>query len=235
MNIVTWNMQGANADTENKWNTQVANMLNSIAKPEFICLQECGGIPPSAVPIGESEPVEDPYKREPTRAVYYAWHGTESRPGCGVAYHQWDGGRVNTAVVIRNLVQPMPPMRLVWGGQREWRPAVGVEVEGRWIFSFHAISPGGADAAVVTAAVAAAAASVAPKPWLIGGDFNREPDPGFAVPAGSSIREPDGSTYKVGDPKKKYDYCVSTEAPGGPGQVLDLVVFSDHFPVLFQF
>ena len=47
MNIATWNMQGSNASTENKWNTQVKNAIAQLGLDVF-CLQECGLVPLSA-------------------------------------------------------------------------------------------------------------------------------------------------------------------------------------------
>lgn len=230
MNLVTWNMQGSNASTEDKWNTQVATILNANSKPDFICLQESGGVPDSAVERG-SKRVRDPRTGADTMIRYYEWRGTATRPGCCVVFHEWDaaGGRVNSAVVIRGIRWP-EQMELVWGGAHDWRPALGIELEGKWTFSYHAISKGGPDAPTV---VAAAAGLANPSPWVIAGDFNREPP--FTVPGGSAIREPGGNTYSVKSPTKKYDYCVSTVAPKGQGDVLTSVLFSDHYPVLFQF
>lgn len=231
MNIVTWNMQGSNASTENKWNTQVATILTSNAKPDFICLQESGPVPPSAVER-ESKRVTDP---SGNAVVFYCyeWKGTESRPSCGIVFYEWDSKsrRVNPAIVFRHPSCPSQ-MEMVWGGVADWRPALGAEFNGRWIYSFHAISPRGPDAASV---VAAAAANAKQRPWLVAGDFNREPKPGFEVPPGSAIREPDANTFSVKKPESKYDYCVSTAAPKGKGDVMKSVLFSDHYPVLFQF
>ena len=233
MNIVTWNMQGGNAATEVKWQTGVANLMANLnPRPDFALIQEAGAVPDSAEPI-ETQEFIDP-TGELTDVEYYSWGGTHSRPGYAIAFHNWDtgGNRVNTAVVSRTFVPPPAPLALIWGAVGpEWRPALGMQVGGGWFFSFHAISPGGADAPGVVAAVPGTAHGA----WLIAGDFNREPNPPFPVPAGSAIREPAAPTYSVKNPVRRYDYCVSNVAPRGPGQVIGNIVLSDHFPVFFQF
>lgn len=230
MNIVTWNMQGGNASTEVKWQTGVGNMLTNLnPRPDFVCVQEAGVPPASAEHLGAVE-VALPGGGGFTQVDYYAWGGTRSRPAHSIAFHHWDelGNRVNTAIVSNTFVPPMPPISLLWGPGPVWRPAVAWNVGGGWVFSFHAISPGGPDAAGTVGAIPGLVGGAA---WVIGGDFNREPN-SFAIPGGSVFCPPGGNTYSVTNPTRRLDYCVSSVAAQGPGTVLSLIM-SDHYPVAF--
>src|SRR5262249_14940349 len=155
-------------------------------RPDFICLQECGGAPPSgsllfSVPAGAATPVS-----------VYQWGGTASRPLAWIAFYPWDaaGNRVNLAVLTRT--QPAPAdVVLAWPvAGPVWRPILGLRTAAVVVFCCHAISPGGADAPGLLAAAQVAAAGV---PWVVAGDFNREPN-GFA-PAGNVVCPPNGPTF----------------------------------------
>src|SRR5262249_49689686 len=97
------------------------------------------------------------------------------------------------------------------------------------VFCCHAISPGGADAPGLLAAAQVAAAGV---PWVVAGDFNREPN-GFA-PAGNVVCPPNGPTFSTTNPTSRYDYAIHGGGAVVTGVRLSLVM-SDHMPVAFMF
>lgn len=235
MNIVTWNMQGSNASTENKWNTGVMNILTSVPDTPIMCLQECGAVPLSAIPVITvyfhlGNGVVD-------RVDIYSWGGTSTRPGYYIFFHNWDnnGNRVNTAIVsktlpadfLKDIVLMSPSTGPVW------RPALGVNFQGTWVFSFHAISPGGPDGPGLLTDVSQFC-NQNNSSWLVGADWNREPHQQVA-PAGSVICPPNANTYSVSFPHAEYDYCVTSGANSVTGTVIDSVLLSDHFPVAFAF
>jgi cytolethal distending toxin subunit B len=227
MRITTWNMQGSSASTEVKWQTGVAPLLQSA---DVVCLQESGGVPGSAVHLNDVS-FKDPAGNMEVVSLY-AWGGTESRPRYGIAFHHWDvgGNRVNEAIVAP--IGAGGACTLIWPAYLPvWRPALGLNVNGGWILSFHAISGGGADAANMVAAIAS---SLAGSAWCAGADFNREPG-SFAVPAGCVVCPPNTFTYSVMNPRARYDYFVrSGGGPAQTGTVLGLNL-SDHYPAAFAF
>ncbi|HEX8674730.1 MAG TPA: endonuclease/exonuclease/phosphatase family protein [Longimicrobium sp.] len=230
MNITTWNMQGSSARTEAKWRTGVHTLLQSAERwrPNVICLQECGSAPPSGrllfhVPFFSPAGVA-------TTVDVLAWGGSPTRPAAWVAFHQWDiaGHRVNLAVVTRQGVPAAGDVVLQWpAGVTTRRPVLGLRTGGVWVFSCHAMSPGGADAPGLLAAARGAAGAT---PWVVAGDFNRQPD-GFA-PMGSVVCPPNGPTYPTAWPVSSYDYVVRSGAISATGVRLSLLM-SDHMPVAF--
>lgn len=234
MNVITWNMQGSNATTENKWNTGVMNIMNSIKPTPIVCLQECGGVPASADPI---DVINFPLTTGETDRVYvYRWGGTRSRPGYYILFHDWDvnGNRVNSAIVTNVLPTSLNDITLLSPSTGPvWRPALGVNFQGTWVFSFHAISPGGPDAAGMLAQVAQFCGT-SNSPWLVAGDWNRQPS-ALTLPANSVICPPNGNTYSILFPNAQYDYCVCSGANSVTGTVLNTLIMSDHFPVGYPF
>lgn len=229
MNIITWNMQGSSATTENKWNTGVKPLLGSMEPTPVLCLQECGGVPESAMLIQTLTFAVDVGVTD--TVTVYAWGGTSSRPAYFIFFHCWDteGNRVNTAVVTNSLPLDLSTSvaLILPKGSKVWRPALGVCCDDTWVFSFHAISPGGPDGADLLTAVSDNYAT-----WIVGADWNRQPDT-LAVPGGSVLCPPANNTYSVKDAIVKYDYCVRSGDFGGTGTVITAVVLSDHYPVSF--
>lgn len=231
MNVITYNMQGACHSTENKWNFGVMGLLRSMRPTPVVCLQECGGVPDSAVQIDSINfTLPD---GTPDTVQVYMWGGTDYRLGYFIFYHNWDvaGNRVNTAIVTDT-----PPENFLTSvallspaGGAVWRPALGVQFTDTWVFSFHAISPGGADGPGLLTAVATNYPT-----WIVGADWNQEPD-GLVTPAGSVICRPNEDTYAVLNPRYKYDYCVRNGADAVLGRVENAIIVSDHFPVQFAF
>jgi cytolethal distending toxin subunit B len=232
MNVATWNMQGASHGTEDKWNKGVQALLNMSGslRPDAICLQEAGTVPASAKQEATSE-----FRGPGGRPVYvyiYSWGGTD-RTARRLVYYWWDegGNRCNLGVITRELV-PFNSLEvgLNWAqAGPEWRPAVGLRAgTSPWVFSVHAISPGGADAPGLVNAVQSYARG---RPWAVGGDFNREPNT-FAVP-NATVRPPNEPTYSVTNPVSRYDYLVQSGANNDPGTVVKQLVMSDHYPAAF--
>jgi cytolethal distending toxin subunit B len=243
VNITTWNLQGGSASSEAKWLTGVHNIFQgSVVPPDVVCLQEAGGIPGSAVRThtatrGPFGPFVDPNGHRETVTVW-EWGGTSRRGGQRtIIHHNWDTGanRVNTAIVTGTALAWPFNIQLVWSGRRPtWRPALGVEVQGRWIFSFHAIARGGPDAFGVLSRVAA---MIPPGvPWFVGGDFNREPVT-LVVPANSVVCPPDQPTHSAVRPPatSRKDYFVCSGNHPETGSVDTMLVLSDHLMVDFSF
>jgi cytolethal distending toxin subunit B len=234
MNIITWNMQGSNASTENKWNTGVANILNSIKPTPVVCLQECGGVPASAQPLNV---ITFPLATGGNDFVYiFAWGGTRSRPGYYIIFHNWDvnGNRVNSAIVTNALPANTNDFMLISPTVGPtWRPALGININGTWVFSFHAISPGGVDGPGLLNQVAQFCANTNSN-WLVAGDWNNPPN-ALNIPGGSVICPPNGNTFSVIYPNAQYDYCVCSGTNAVTGTVLQPVIMSDHYPVAYGF
>lgn len=214
MKLVTWNMQGSSASTENKWNTGVYNLMTQLSA-DVVCLQECGAVPLSANLVAQ----------DPSGWQMYTWGTTRTRKY--ILFFPWDthGNRCNLALV--SPYQPQTPLTLLPLNPPQWRPVLGAAINGIWCFSLHAISPGGPDAASLIAAVAAAAGGGAN--WIVAGDYNRAPGT-LVVP--QTINPPNGVTHPSSN--SQYDYAVGTNTTAVTGQVVNTLVLSDHYPVFYQ-
>jgi len=241
MNITTWNMQGSNATSENKWQRGVVNLFSTqdVWRPDALCLQECGPLPASVrMPAILTVNFRSPIPNAPNEAVsLYSFGGTEDRPLGYLAINEWDvaGNRVNTVVIVRlNKRLPDPPTQddlfLTWARQgAQYRPAVGVRYAGIVFYSFHAISPGGADASGIIAAIAESHAN---ERWYIGADWNRETI--NVLPQGTLICPSNAPTYPATAPRSSYDYVIYNGRQPTRGVTLSLLM-SDHLPVAYIF
>jgi cytolethal distending toxin subunit B len=227
-------MQGSSAATEAKWQSAVANAFGN-GGADVVCLQECGGVPPSAVlqfgfgglPFVGTQPAAGAGTLHGFNIGYYLWGTARTRKH--IFWMETDAAahRVNLAVVTRtaptHLLSAAPGMV---GG----RPAIGMRVNpggGVWdMYSLHAWSGGGNDAAsLLTNVFAGAAGSVAAL-----GDYNREP-PNLVVPAGTVKCPP--VQYTRPSSQRSYDYMVKNVAGSVKGTVL-AVPLSDHCMVYFD-
>ncbi len=216
MSVVNWNMQGSSHQLENKWNEGVALMMGPSGRLADVCLlQECGGVPASAklevhnfgVPLLD----------------LYQWNRY------WIAFYPADpaGNRCNMALVSKE--RPSTGYVTLPAGAPTWRPAIGVQLARAAFGSIHAISPGGPDAPGLLSAIAATIKA----PWVVGGDFNREPATlqgvGPWVPC-----VPNAPTYPSTHPRVALDY-VALPQGSAPcvGEVLGLLM-SDHYPVYWS-
>lgn len=213
MNLFTWNMQGSNASTEQKWYTGILNMMTQLQAP-IACLQECGPLPPSASLYAAALDGNANFH-------CYLWNNKF------ISFYWWDvaGNRVNLAIVTNAV--PTAWLCRVPAAAPVWRPVIGVQIGGVWYNCLHAISPGGADAPALLAAAAAAAGAAT---WFTAGDFNRAPLP--ALPTGN-VCVPNGPTYPTAKPVSSYDHAY-TSAAATVGQRADGMITSDHIPVFYD-
>lgn len=233
MNVVTWNMQGGSASTEQKWQTGVLNMFKSDLELHAMCLQEAGS------PPGDAKLLFDVQIAKPgggfATVHVFAWGGSTSRPFGFILFHNWDTGghRVNTAIVIKGNTPPTEvDVRMCWpAAGATHRPALGVVLDNGYLFSFHAISPGGPDGAAILTAVATVARR---SPWYVGADWNRTPDK-LVVPPGSVHCLANGPTHPSSKPTEMYDYFVRSGDTATEGNVVKSLLLSDHLPVGYRF
>ncbi|HFV9915907.1 TPA: cytolethal distending toxin subunit B family protein [Salmonella enterica subsp. diarizonae serovar 61:l,v:z35] len=176
--VVTWNMQGANSGTENKWQSSVRQLISSrVGGADILLLQEAGQVPVSAeltsriiVSQVPGVPVEE-----------FIWSlGTRSRPQQVFLYFsRVDTGanRVNLAIVSRQradevlVVAPPTPVS---------RPILGIRIGQDAFFNTHALASRGSDSASIIASVNQflfqQATPLRDVNWMIAGDFNRSPE-----------------------------------------------------------
>jgi len=222
MNLATWNMQGASYSTENKWDTGVMNFFSTGA--EMCCLQECGGVPASAILVDNNFGGVDDLQ-------YYTW-GTE-RTNKHILFYPSDpnGKRCNLAIVAINNLPPVGGEIVYPSVGPVWRPALGYQIDvNNFIFSMHCISPNGADANGLLNEIDIVTAGPG-NLWVAAGDFNREPGTMAASPF--NICPPNNYTYSVNNPNKMIDYGVKNWGPNILGTVQGLIM-SDHYPVFFE-
>ncbi len=175
--IATWNLQGASALTENKWNVNVRQLISGEGAVDILAIQEAGSPPESAVDTGR---IFNITAGIPIRE--YRWNlGSNSRPqNVFIYFAPIDalGGRVNLALVSQRqadevIVIPSPTTAS--------RPIIGIRIGTDAFFTAHALSGRGIDApAIVENVYNFFRDSVSPElqatNWIIAGDFNRSPD-----------------------------------------------------------
>ncbi|PFH07828.1 cytolethal distending toxin subunit B [Collimonas sp. PA-H2] len=252
----TWNLQGASAATESKWNVNIRQMVSGDGEVDVLAIQEAGAVPSTAVLTNRVIP-SPPGTTIPIRE--YEWNlGTRGRPNIRYIYfaeNDLGAHRVNTAVVTRRradnivaLANPSQPQ----GG----RPLLGIgfnrtPVGGRdYFFTLHAFATGGGDAAPSINAIHNHFTQQDPRDqWLVMGDYNVDPDilttrinryP-LVVPDITIVRQP-SATHAGGH---NLDYAVAGQnlSAGSLATLLAAVMFvaqlhgqlaSDHTPVRFS-
>lgn len=217
--FTTWNMQGSNATTENKWNTGVAPLSNV---SNVVCLQECGGVPASAKLLEENI-------FGVTGFNLYSW-GTD-RANKYILHYKWDikGNRVNLAIVTK--FKPLQVSILLPDRGAQHRPTIGIFDSQYWYYTIHAISPGGADAPGIIQSVISFTKGAG---WYIAGDYNREPN--TLNCDGYKICPVDGNTYSTltPNPTTKIDYSTTNNTLYNiKGYVNRTLILSDHYAVSF--
>ena len=240
MIVVTWNMQGATSQGENKWRADVKRLFN--AGVNVACLQECGSPPPGAAVIDPpawlgGEPPDG------VDARYLFWNsGTETRPFIIYIFwlHSDQGGNRNNLAIASVGVQPI---NLLYAapGIAGGRPAIGAgfarggDVTEN-ICTLHAFSGNGNDGPGLLANINAIAEA-----WFTAGDYNCAPTT-WGVPSSQSPHVyPAGTNYCPHDNVATYpssgadlDYAFRNPGPTVIGKVNTNFVASDHFPVFYQ-
>ena len=148
--VVTWNMQGASAAVESKWNTSVRMLLNGdSASAAILALQEAGDVPRSAQITQRAFP-----QAGGLPMAEYRWNlGSTTRPNNYFIYFsRVDQGtnRVNLAIVSRVEADEVIVLP---ASVRFGRPVIGIRIGNDFFFSFHALANGGTDGGVMVAAV----------------------------------------------------------------------------------
>jgi cytolethal distending toxin subunit B len=224
---VSWNMQGGNASTEDKWNTGVLPLLRggTMAGPaaNVVALQEAGQRPASAQIMMTATTPGGAYQE-------YSWQGGSSRATPYFIYFmQTDPGanRVNLAIVSdqrADEVIVLPPPR---AGSRA---ILGIRLGSEVYFTTHALSGGGTD---VPRIVQAAHNSITERnlgyQYLLLGDFNREP-PTWDLPAGTERVDTGQMTHTSGH---NLDYATSNLIGFAIlfNAIRIALIMSDHYPV----
>ena len=247
MQLITWNMQGATDSAKlSKW-PLVRKLVRDFGA--VVCLQECGAIPDTA------KDLKLPWGIAHVRTVLYPSQRDASRARekpIFITHYAWDAAGNRTNLAIATPVQPSSVKALPEISNTIWRPALGVEIgatrRATWYFCIHAISPGGKDAIDLLRTVPESTTLFNPKtgsktlqPWVVAGDFNREPDSLKSQMASKkiagSICRANGNTHnaKQQPPSKMLDYAITSRPNSHVGEVQrNMADTSDHFPVLFN-
>ncbi|HFL5521126.1 TPA: cytolethal distending toxin subunit B family protein [Salmonella bongori] len=172
--VMTWNLQGASAATESKWNVNVRRLVSGSDGADILMVQEAGVIPLSAVPTGRhiqpfgvGIPIEEytwnlgSSRREDIRYIYY------SRIDVGAR-------RVNLAIVSRQRADNVYVLRPVTVASR---PIIGIGLGNDVFLTTHALASGGPDAAAIVRATYDYFNQFSTRhfSWFLAGDFNRAP------------------------------------------------------------
>jgi Endonuclease/Exonuclease/phosphatase family len=252
-NVGTWNMQGSNASTENKWQTGVANIMQSQTL-DVLALQEAGAVPGSA--SNPQSPANFRRTGWPAPLVdgipvtQYNWLGTATRPAYYIYYAQTDpnGNRVNIAIVTRRPADEVFSFTPS-GAQRS---VIGVRFGNCVYFTVHARS-GPRDGSVkndgpsIVSGIEAAIDTAFPNAvWAALGDWNRQPgnlrsSPGFplgrgeSIPDLSNVASTSTATFPSTNPSQDYDYLVAS--PGFVAQLIFVLALflSDHAVKIYRF
>lgn len=222
--IITWNMQGATTTDDNIWRSVILPYMNQGYGQRVLCLQECGGLPSSST------------RGRPLYGPDFIWARYE---GFIICHFSWrdPNGRVNQALVLpRRPVTSRILMPL--GGHR---PAVGIHIDGIWIFCIHAASGSGYDVRRLLAGVQHEMAQLqGPNQHYrvcVAGDFNRDFNQTMQLlPNNYHVGPPNLPTFSTRDPnpQRYYDYLVLR----APQPIMGIVdtgnMESDHFPVEYH-
>lgn len=240
MNVVTWNMRGLSAG-RSRWHTGVRSLFQGGAS--VVCLQECGVPPSDAIPAAPppwGTSVEEPGARyllwsigspaAPLHVLIF-WLGTDQ-----------DGRRVDLAVAT--LFAPVAthcpestraPSHLlcVPNPAEGGRPAIGLRLPYNGacldIYSLHALAPDGPDGPKLLTSIHATDASA---PWFAAGDFNRGPDDWSGLPVDMAHCPHNGDVLNPGGHTRS-SYAFISPAPGVQGGVLNCLMESGHYPIVY--
>ncbi|MEW5250233.1 ricin-type beta-trefoil lectin domain protein [Microbulbifer sp. 2201CG32-9] len=260
--FATFNMQGANSDTDSTWQVDVRAILSGTreylgAPRDLVALQEAGAVPASAGNALRSwEAAAAPgaivseYLWTVNRQSYYIYHlpvfGDHDTPS--------DGRRTNLAIVSRYRASAVSILPATQGTSREsFGITINTGAQGSTpttVYTVHAGSYGrtrnnNADTVLAQIATANSTSS-----WLALGDFNRDlqnheypdtngnplPDLTPTLPAGSHLYRSFQPThiFPTNDTRPgELDFAVSSDFIAGFGG-RNLSVYSDHAAVGFE-
>jgi cytolethal distending toxin subunit B len=237
MRLLTWNMEGSSAATETKWQTGVANFLTD---SDVICLQECGGVPPSAdlqFGFGQIKFLG----KQPTMAsklygysVSYWWwgggttyHGEKPRHPRHILFLQTDTGNNKVNLAIVSKIRPVKFLSAA-PAFTDSRPAIGMRIIAngvqRDIFTVHGLSGHGNDDKKLLENIKGAATA----PWFALGDYNRDYWL-LTVPNTAGISYPRTPTRRKSN--RILDYMVGSVKVAAEAKALEA---SDHNAVQFN-
>ena len=229
-NPVTYNMQGASADTTPKWSSDIPNLLNH----DVIALQEAGPLPPLD-PNGVFSYQDRRSVNGMTVYHYLRNFGTRSRPNFRHVYFMQtdpNGNRVNLAMVTQNPADQIWFLGPAFNGSRA---SFGVQLGNTVFYTMHGLSGGGNDVPNMVNRIAdgSQANGLA---YAILGDFNRDPSTliGGPLRAGAHIYRSGQATQQSAG---ELDYMIASRDMGALGLLYQghrLGGFSsDHYPVEF--
>ncbi|MEV0381223.1 RICIN domain-containing protein [Nonomuraea sp. NPDC050643] len=189
----------------------------------------------------------------------YGYGGTDSRPQGFLYWLHTDTdvtrppNRVNLAIATRSRASAV---YVVESPIATGRPALGATIDGVVYFTVHGFSPGGNDMAGLVDRIRTRMATAGPNgtalPWVVMGDFNREPGqlrtaldqraPGqFRVNGPPQVTHPTQPRFDANNnpiPPRSLDYAVTLNAADAPRVtahgVADRMLLSDHFPVVYE-
>lgn len=254
LHLATWNMQGSSQSQEAKWRTQVLNLVRA---NHIVAIQEAGSMPASAELVQRID-VQDQFGGFHVVEQYTWQAGTSTRPEhYQVFFFDVQRLRVNLAIVVHPSSElevrevavlsdgPVGPDSAPY-----YRPALGLRLrrllatgpvpEMVTVFNFHAISGGGVNAPRMLREISWHTDT----PYVLLGDFNRDPRPPGEAVAGSGnwisppqiarIEPAASSTHPSTAPQTMLDYAVinGSTTPVAPGQVCQLCP-SDHLSVSY--
>lgn len=252
LRVATWNLQGGSASTDNKWRTRVLALARL---HDVVVLQEAGVAPFSSQHL-EQMSIADQFGTL-HEVNHYRWSsGSATRSeGYQLFFLDVQRLRVNLAIVVADQANLSIESVLViadgvprFAGALTSRPALGVRLrlqglaEDIVVANIHAISGGGANSPRLLREISWHANT----PYVLLGDFNRDPRPSDAQHAdrGAWVSPPEiaqvvqanGSTHPSTSPQNMLDYAVIDGAVGPlvPGRV-DVAGPSDHLPVSYDF
>src|SRR6267142_5164415 len=228
---VTYNMQGASADTTPKWSSDIPNLLTH----DVIALQEAGPVPNANDPRSPFTYVGSVGTGAGTIYHFTRNFGTRSRPAIRHVYFlQTDpnGNRVNLAMVTQNPADSTWFLSSAFAGSRA---SFGIQFGNTVFYTMHGLSGGGNDVPnMVNRIVDGSQANGLA--YAILGDFNRDP----ATLIGGPLRA-SAHIYRSGQATQQssgeLDYMVASRDMGALGLLYQghrLGGFSsDHYPVEF--
>ncbi|WP_159567573.1 cytolethal distending toxin subunit B family protein [Budvicia diplopodorum] len=172
----TWNMQGINASSENKWQTAVRSLINGQGHVDILALQEVGAPPISAVINPNPVPVDN-VNNSLQQVSQYIWNlGTATRPNNIYIYFLSTGlSRVNLAIATTQAPSRILLFRNPSTG-RTARDIMGIRYGNDDYYTYHAGAHPNNEAPQVIADIRNYYSRLPQSTsyqWIVMGDYNR--------------------------------------------------------------